>query len=738
MRYGSIGAYTNSQVTFFKNSLRHGPAKSLTGMYILALSLLGLCAIANQLVVQIKINEHSGMSSLISVAGGQRTLSQRICKTALLIQTATQDASRSEELAELEKSIAQFNAQNFALVSGDPGSSIPPLRIPSALAKYEASQSHLREIVRGAGEILATRGQGSNTADNVRLILQHEKGFLEETEQTVRLIQEEADAQLVQLKILELSIGAFTILLLVLEAALVFRPLAQKIDDQFGSLERASAAARESQAVAEAAVKAKSEFLANMSHELRTPLNGIIGMASLLGTNNSPSETKTRSEIIGRSANSLLIILNDILDFSKFEAGVVELEKIPFEPRLILGDVCSVMEPILMKKGVVIACTADATVPDQVIGDPTRFRQILNNIIGNAAKFTEVGRIDVLASFRDGILTVECRDTGIGMTPETVAKLFNKFAQGDASVARKYGGTGLGLSISKFLAEAMGGGIEVASVHGTGSTFTITVPYEETANESASGRRLTGQIVLCVDSNLTNLTVLMNYVEEFGGVALGASSPDEAMEYILNAEQRIDIVAVDMDLPAQDGIQLTQRILRYRALPALLVTSVIMNKPTDTAAKRIFDSVILKPVRRADFETALVHSVLKIASMPTRPLRVLSVDDNKVNRLVVQGFLRPTGWQVDDALNGLDAISMAETGAYDVILMDWQLPDVDGIEATRRIRVFGSDKLRIIGLTANATPDVIQRGTEAGMDMVLQKPVSADQLRQEIIAQTSR
>jgi CheY-like chemotaxis protein len=324
------------------------------------------------------------------------------------------------------------------------------------------------------------------------------------------------------------------------------------------------------------------------------------------------------------------------------------------------------------------------------------------------------------------------------MTPETVAKLFNKFAQGDASVARKYGGTGLGLSISKFLAEAMGGGIEVASVHGTGSTFTITVPYEETANESASGRRLTGQIVLCVDSNLTNLTVLMNYVEEFGGVALGASSPDEAMEYILNAEQRIDIVAVDMDLPAQDGIQLTQRILRYRALPALLVTSVIMNKPTDTAAKRIFDSVILKPVRRADFETALVHSVLKIASMPTRPLRVLSVDDNKVNRLVVQGFLRPTGWQVDDAVNGLDAVSMAETGAYDVILMDWQLPDVDGIEATRRIRVFGSDKLRIIGLTANATPDVIQRGTEAGMDMVLQKPVSADQLRQEIIAQTSR
>ena len=148
--------------------------------------------------------------------------------------------------------------------------------------------------------------------------------------------------------------------------------------------------------------------------------------------------------------------------------------------------------------------------------------------------------------------------------------------------------------------------------------------------------------------------------------------------------------------------------------------------------------MILKPVRRADFETALVHSVLKIASMPTRPLRVLSVDDNKVNRLVVQGFLRPTGWQVDDALNGLDAISMAETGAYDVILMDWQLPDVDGIEATRRIRVFGSDKLRIIGLTANATPDVIQRGTEAGMDMVLQKPVSADQLRQEIIAQTSR
>lgn len=738
MRIRGNGAYTNPQVTFFKNSLRHGPARTLTGMYILALSLLGLCAVANQLVIQIKINEHSGMSSLINVAGGQRTLSQRICKSALLIQTATEDSSRRTEVAELEKSIAQLQAQNFALVTGDPGSGIPPLRIPSALAKYEASQTHLREILRGASGILATRGQGSDTADNVRLILQHEKGFLEETEQTVRLIQEEADAQLVQLKILELSIGAFTILLLILEAALVFRPLAQKIDEQFGSLERASAAARESQAIAEAAVKAKSEFLANMSHELRTPLNGIIGMASLLSTNNSPSETKTRSEIIGRSANSLLIILNDILDFSKFEAGVVELEKIPFEPRLILGDVCSVMESILMKKGVAIACSADATVPDQVIGDPTRFRQILNNIIGNAAKFTEVGRIDVLASFRDGMLTVECRDTGIGMTPETVAKLFNKFAQGDASVARKYGGTGLGLSISKFLAEAMGGGISVASVHGKGSTFTITIPYAETANETAAGRRLNGEVVLCVDSNPTNLTVLMNYVEEFGGVALGAASPDEAMEYVLNAEQRIDIVAVDMDLPAQDGIQLTQRILRYRQLPALLVTSVIMNKPADTAAKRIFDSVILKPVRRSAFETALMHSIAKQAALPTRPLRVLSVDDNKVNRLVVQGFLKPTGWEVDDAVNGLDAISMAETGAYDVILMDWQLPDVDGIEATRRIRMFAPSKLPIIGLTANATPDVIKRGTEAGMNMVLQKPVSADQLRQEIIAQTSR
>ena len=541
------------------------------------------------------------------------------------------------------------------------------------------------------------------------------------------------------------------------------RESALLIGEMIGLAVADSAALRQAQIAREAAIEAtgaKSKFLANMSHEIRTPMNGMLGMLDMLRYTELTPKQQDYVSIAFSSSESLLTVINDILDFSKIEAGRVTLENLPFDLRATVEDVATLFSAAASDKGVEVVCFVPPDVPTGVRGDPTRLRQILSNVIGNAVKFTESGQVVIRVSNltessdepdpnQEVALRIEVSDTGIGMSPEAVQRLFEPFAQADSSMTRRFGGTGLGLAIARQLVELMGGRFTVESVEGEGTTFgfDLTLPRQPEAEDHLrSVEALAGTRALVVDDLEINRLVLEHYLSDWDLRLATARDGLEAwqmMQAAHSAGRPFEIVLLDMQMPRMDGATLTAKIRadsRFAGVKLVCVSSVGL--PEGRIADWGFDLAMTKPVRQSVVHDVLMQLAGQSDAETPKPrrevggdsdasgMRVLLAEDNAVNRNVAVGMLELLGVSVEVVPDGQQALDELDRAKFDLVLMDCQMPVLDGFEATRRIRSGSgpNSDVTIVAMTANAMAGDRERCIEVGMDDYISKPFTLDQL----------
>ena len=510
----------------------------------------------------------------------------------------------------------------------------------------------------------------------------------------------------------------------------------------------------EAKHIAEEASKAKSLFLATMSHEIRTPMNGVLGMLHLLASSDLDVKQQHQVDIATSSSELLLSVINDILDFSKIEADKLELESVPFDPVALIEETATLLASVAQNKKLELICKVDSKLPSLVKGDPTRLRQILTNLIGNAIKFTSQGEVIVYLTEGTGEEGLEfaVSDTGIGMTEAQLQGVFTEFIQADSSTTRRFGGTGLGLAISNRLVMKMDGELKVESTPGQGSKFSFCLPLERLGNSlhtKQAPESLFSQRILVVDDNETNREVLTSYLENWQVEAIGvAVSGGDALHQLrtaMAAGQPYDIALLDMNMPEMDGLELAKII---RADARMSKMQLLMLSSIDCAATMSeLDAWLAKPVRQSELFNRLLlllgdnqaeqhknSSQTQVETWWFGGQRLLLAEDNHVNQEVARQFLAEAGLEIDICENGAEAVAAVQDSKYAAVLMDIQMPIMDGLEATRQIRALGDPytELPIIAMTAHALGGDAEKSIAAGMNDHVTKPIEPSILYQAL------
>lgn len=696
------------------------PARLLR-TYVLALGAIAFLAIGSQVVVQEALGGGGSSAEAINVAGRQRMLSQRIAKAALAIH----GGARGEATAELTEALEDFEAAH-AMLSAHPDNGE---RVAQMYSELQPSFARLH----GVASRLAT-GEVPEE-DPTDAILAAAGDFLPRMHAIVDAHQAESDARLATIRRLELVLLLTTLVVLLLEATLVFEPMRRALAAHVRDLEEARNEALE-------AARAKDEFLATMSHEIRTPLHGVVGMNELLLDTELQEDQKELAESASRSATTLMSLLNDVLDYAKLSSQEVELETIPFDLHEWLSDAVAPLSFQVDQDAVEVLIDVADDLPAQAVGDPTRLRQVLMNLAGNAAKFTEEGHVLVRAQYGadprgaegEG-LSLSVEDTGIGIAQERLEAIFDRFQQADSSSTRRFGGTGLGLAIVREIVTRMGGWVEARSVEGEGTTFELWVPLATAGPEAAScAPDLTGRTAWVIDDHPLNRSYAERCLARWGAEAVLFDSAAAALEAMESGIAPPDVLLIDFNMPGMDGAAFA-RIVSERpgwADVQRILLSSAGTGPSDDACADLFQMRVLKPFVPGTLARVLSTAFVRAGASPRSQedaplrhegLRVLLVEDNAVNLRLGIRFLDSMGCVTKVAENGERALEVAAEHEFDVVLMDCQMPVMDGYAAATAMRgLEATRELPIIALTANSDEASRKRCRDAGMDDFLSKP----------------